>query len=141
VSPPAERRAAGPPGGAGLASAPSLGPDGAESRPHRGHASEIVFGAPLVPPGQILDTEEPPPADFITKLRQSNPPLPSRPLSYVQMAAKPAAALLSAAFVYIQKGGTVLPLVAALQRPLQGPRLGPEGVPAAGGRAGRVGLH
>jgi hypothetical protein len=32
------------------------------------------------------------------------------------------------------------PLVAALQRPVQGPRLRPEGVPAAGGRAG-VGFH
>jgi hypothetical protein len=66
-------------------------------------AAEIVFGAPLVLPGQILDMEEPPPADFIAKLRQSGQPPPSRPLSYAQMAAKPAAALLSAAFVYIRK--------------------------------------
>ncbi len=73
-------------------------------------AAEVVFGAPLVLPGQILDTGEPPPADFITKLRQSGPPPPSRPLSYAQMAAKPPAALLSAAFVYIWKGGTVPPL-------------------------------
>jgi hypothetical protein len=49
-------------------------------------------------PGQILDTGEPPPADFIAKLRQSGPPPPSRPLSYAQMAAEPPAALLSAAF-------------------------------------------
>jgi hypothetical protein len=61
-------------------------------------------------PGQILDAAEPPPADFIAKLRQSGPPPPSRPLSYAQMAAKPAAALLSAAFVYVRKGGTVPPL-------------------------------
>ncbi len=61
-------------------------------------------------PGQILGTEEPPPADFIAKLRQSGPPPPSRPLSYTQMAAKPAAALLSAAFVYVRKGGAVTPL-------------------------------
>jgi hypothetical protein len=39
VPPPAEGRAAGPPGVAGLASTPPLGPDGAESRPHRGHRS------------------------------------------------------------------------------------------------------
>ncbi len=51
-------------------------------------AAEVVFGAPLVLPGQILDTGEPPPADFIAKLRQSGPPPPSRPLSYAQMAAK-----------------------------------------------------
>jgi hypothetical protein len=74
-------------------------------------AAEIVFGALLVLPGQILDTEEPPPADFIAKLRQSGPPPPSRPLSYAQMAANPPAALLSAAFVYVRKGGTVPPLL------------------------------
>jgi hypothetical protein len=51
-------------------------------------AAEVVFGAPLVLLGQILDTEEPLPADFIAKLRQSGPPPPSRPLSS-QMAAKP----------------------------------------------------
>jgi hypothetical protein len=73
-------------------------------------ASEVIFGAPLVLPGQILDTGEPPPADFIAKLRQSGPTPPSRPLSYVQMVAKPPPALLSAAFVYVQKGGTIPPL-------------------------------
>jgi hypothetical protein len=61
-------------------------------------------------PGQILDTGEPPPADFIAKLRQSGPPPPLRPLSYAQMVAKLLAALLSAAFVYIRKGDTVPPL-------------------------------
>ncbi len=61
-------------------------------------------------PGQILYTGEPPPADFIAKLRQSGLPLPSRPLSYAQMVAKPPAALLSAAFVYVRKGGTIPPL-------------------------------
>jgi hypothetical protein len=57
-----------------------------------------------------LDTDEPLPANFIAKLRQSGPPPPSRPLSYAQMAAKPSAALLSAAFVYVRKGGAVPPL-------------------------------
>jgi hypothetical protein len=50
-------------------------------------AAEIVFGAPPVLPGQILDAVELLPADFIAKLRQSGPPPPSRPLSYAQMAA------------------------------------------------------
>ena len=62
-------------------------------------AAELVFGAPLVLPGQILDTDEPPPADFVAKLRQSGPPPPSRPISYAQMAAKPPAVLLMAAYV------------------------------------------
>ncbi len=72
--------------------------------------AEIVFSAPLVLPGQILDAVDPVAADFIAKLRQSGPPPPSRPLSYAQMAAKPLAALLSAAFVYVRKGGAVPPL-------------------------------
>ncbi len=73
-------------------------------------AAEIVFSTPLVLPGQILDAEQPPPADFIAKLRQFGPPPLSCPLSYAQMAAKPAAALFSAAFVYVRKGGAFPPL-------------------------------
>ena len=73
-------------------------------------AAELVFGAPLVLPGQILDTVEPPPAEFVAKLRQSGPPPPSRPISYAQMAAKPPALLMSATYVYVRKGGTVAPL-------------------------------
>jgi hypothetical protein len=73
-------------------------------------AAELVFGAPLVLPGQILDTDEPPPADFVDKLRQSGPPPPSRPISYAEMATKPPAALLTAAYVYVRKGGPNTPL-------------------------------
>ncbi len=113
VPPPAERRAAGPPGGAGLASTPSLGPNGAESRPHRGHRGLRNRGR-LWRAAGVAGADprhgEPPPAYFIAKLWQSGPPPPSCPLSYAQMAAKPAAALLSATFVYIRNGGTVPPL-------------------------------
>jgi transposase InsO family protein len=73
-------------------------------------ATKIVFGAPLVLPGQILDAVESAAANFIAKLQQSGPPPPSRPLSYAQMAAKLPPALLSAAFVYVRKGGAVPPL-------------------------------
>jgi hypothetical protein len=85
-------------------------------------AAEVVFGVPLVLPGQILDTGEPPLADFIAKLRRSGPP-PSRPLSYAQMAAKPPAALLSAAFVYVPKGGTIPPLLPLYSGPYRVPRV------------------
>jgi hypothetical protein len=64
----------------------------------------------MVLPGQILDAVEPPSADFIAKLWQSGPPPPSRPLSYAHMVAKSPAALLSAALVYVCKGGAVPPL-------------------------------
>jgi hypothetical protein len=73
-------------------------------------AVKIVFGALLVLPGQILDAEELSLADFIAKLLQSGPRPPSRPLSYGQLVATPAAALLSVAFVYVRKGSTVPPL-------------------------------
>jgi hypothetical protein len=88
--------------------------------------AEIVFGTPLVLPGQILDAEQPPPADFIAKLRQSGPPPPSRPLSYAQMAAKPPAALLSAAFVYVQKGAAVPPLLPLYSHPYKVLASGPK---------------
>ncbi len=91
-------------------------------------AAEIVFGAPLVLPGQILDAAEPPLADFIAKLRQSGPLPPSRPLAYAQMAAKPAAALLLAAFAYVRKGRTVPPLSPLYSGPYKvlasGPKVG-----------------
>jgi hypothetical protein len=89
-------------------------------------ATEIVFSTPLVLPGQILDAEEPPPADFIAKLRQSALPPPSRPLSYAQMAAKPVAALLSAAFVYVRKGDAVPPLSPLYSGPYKVLALGPK---------------
>jgi hypothetical protein len=89
-------------------------------------AVEVVFGVPLVLQGQILDTEEPPPADLITRLRQSGPPPPSRPLSYVQMVDKPAAELLSAAFVNIRKGGTVPPLLPLCSGPYKVLASGPK---------------
>jgi hypothetical protein len=40
-----------------------------------------------------------------------------------------------------QEGRHGSPIVAALQRPVQGPRLRRKGVPAAGGQAGGVGFH
>jgi hypothetical protein len=82
-------------------------------------AAELVFGAPLVLPGQMLDTEEPPPADVVAKLRQSGPPLPSRPISYAQMAARPPAALMPGAFMYVRKGGTVAPLLPLYSGPFK----------------------
>jgi len=71
----------------------------------------LVFGTPLVLPVQILDTEEPQPADFVAKLWQSGPLLPSRPISYAQMVAKPPAAFLTVVYVYVRKGSPGVPLL------------------------------
>jgi hypothetical protein len=88
-------------------------------------AAELVFGAPLVLPGQILDTDELPPAGFVAKLRQSGPQLPSRPISYLQMAAKPPAALMSATFVFICKSRAVAPLLPLYSGPYKVRSSGP----------------
>jgi hypothetical protein len=142
VPPAAEGRTAGLPGGTGLASTPSLGPDGPRAAPTEDtgvSAAEIVFSLPLVLPGQILDMEEPPQADFIAKLRQSSAAF-TPPLLRADGGQASGSAALGGVCVH-PEGWHGSPLVSALQRPVQGPRLIPKGVPAAGGRAGRDGLH
>ncbi len=68
-----------------------------------------MYGAALALPAEFLSTEEPAPADFLKKLQQVVLPI-TRPLSYAEAAAKPAAALLQASHVYIWRGDTLLPL-------------------------------
>jgi transposase InsO family protein len=70
-------------------------------------SAELVFGASVSLPGQFLASSEPPAEAFLEQNRIGQPPPPSRPLSYAQMAASPSASLMSAAFVYVRKGGTV----------------------------------
>ena len=74
-------------------------------------SAELVYGSQLALPGEFLCTEEPPAASFLEALKTTiEPPPPTAPLSYAQVAAKPAAGLLSAAFVYIRRGGSGPPL-------------------------------
>ncbi len=140
----AERRAAGPPGGAGLASTPSLGPDGAESHPHRGHRG-------LRRRGRLWRAAGVAGAD----------PRHGRAAAgrfHRQTAAIWSAAALAPPLLRADggqaAGGTPLSgvrlhpegrhgpsLVAALQWPVQGPRLRPEGLPATGRRAGGDCFH
>jgi hypothetical protein len=103
-------------------------------------AAEIVFGAPLVLLGQILYAEEPPPADFIAKLQQSGPS-PSRPPLLSTDGGQAASSAVISGIRVRPEGRRGSPLVSALQRPVQGPRLRPEGVRVAGGRSGGVCLH
>jgi hypothetical protein len=56
-----------------------------------------------------LSTAEPPAAEFLKKLQQVEIPA-TRPLSYAEAAAKPAAALLQASHVYVRRGGALPPL-------------------------------
>ena len=74
-------------------------------------SAELVYGSQLALPGEFLCNEEPPAASFLEALKTTiEPPPPTAPLSYAQVAAKPAAGLQSASFVYIRRGGAAPPL-------------------------------
>jgi len=83
-------------------------------------SAELVFGSPLTLPGEFLDSEEPPAAEFLARM-QASPflPPPTRPLSYAEVAASPAKPLLEADFVYIRKGGSIPPLSQLYAGPYQ----------------------
>jgi hypothetical protein len=70
-------------------------------------SAKLVFGSSVTLPDQFLDSSEPPAEAFLEQNRIGQPPPPSRPLSYAQVASSPSASLMSAAFVYVRKGGTV----------------------------------
>ena len=72
-------------------------------------SAELVYGCPVALLAQFLETAEQPPAVFADRIRNSSP-LPTRPLSYAAVAATPPAALLSAKFVYVRRGGATPPL-------------------------------
>src|SRR5450830_455678 len=72
-------------------------------------SAELVYGCPVALPAQFLETAEQPPAVFAERIRISSP-LPTRFLSYAAVAATPPAALLSAKFVYVRRGGATPPL-------------------------------
>jgi hypothetical protein len=104
-------------------------------------AAEIVFGAPLVLPGADTGRGRAAAGRLHRQTAASRSAAAfTSPLLRTDGSQAAGGAALSGIRVH-PEGRHGPPLVAALQRPVQGPRLGPEGVPAAGGRAGRVGLH
>ncbi len=72
-------------------------------------AAEQVYGAAFALPAEFLSTAEPAAADFLQKLQQVELPA-TRPLSYAEAAARPAAALLQAGHIYVRRCGTLPPL-------------------------------
>jgi hypothetical protein len=78
-------------------------------------SAELVFGAPLTLPGQLLTSPETPLEDVVEALR-STQPLATRPLTYAEAAAG-LQSLQRADFVYVRKGGTVPPLSPLYQGP------------------------
>jgi transposase InsO family protein len=73
-------------------------------------SAQLTFGAPLSLPGELLAAAEPPLDAFLQSLKEVSP-LPTRPLSYAEAAAKPRSDLLDAQHVYVRRGG-VLPALA-----------------------------
>jgi transposase InsO family protein len=71
-------------------------------------AAEAVLGTPLVLPGQLLTAEERPVPAFVEQLR-SAPPIPTRQLPpSAESGSSPR--LMSAAYVYVRRGGVTPPL-------------------------------
>jgi Integrase core domain len=81
-------------------------------------SAELMFGAPLVLPGQLLQAAELPIAEVVKKLRDLSPPA-MRKLSYAQTAASVPPGLMTARYVYVRRGGVSPPL----SPPYQGPYL------------------
>jgi hypothetical protein len=72
-------------------------------------SAELVFGAPLTLPGEILERPELSSQDLVKWASQPHA-LPMRPLTYAQVAASRPSQLQSARFVYIRRGGVTPPL-------------------------------
>jgi hypothetical protein len=80
-------------------------------------SAELVFGAPLSLPGELLSSAEPPVDSFVARLQHAQPPPATRPLTYAQAAASVPPALFAARFVYIRQGGVIPPLSPLYQGP------------------------
>jgi hypothetical protein len=78
-------------------------------------SAELVFGTPLILPGQLLTRPETPMEDVVEALRSAQP-LTTRPLTYAETAFG-LQSLQRAEFVYVRKGRVVLPLSPLYQGP------------------------
>ncbi len=73
-------------------------------------SAEVLFGAPLALPRDFLGSAEPTSAVFLQQLLQSVDQLPTRPLTYAEVAGSPPATLMTAKFLYLRRGASVIPL-------------------------------
>jgi hypothetical protein len=69
-----------------------------------------MFGTTLSLPSEFIQSAEPPAEQFLEKLRKMDM-LATWPLTYAEVATKPAAALMEASHVYIRRGGVIPRLV------------------------------
>ena len=80
-------------------------------------SAELVYGAPLVTPGQLPGVPEPPPAVFQEAVRVASSHIPGRSPSSPQPPESIPAALADSSFVYIRHGGAKSPLSPAYSGP------------------------
>jgi len=88
-------------------------------------SAELLFGAPLSLPGQLLAVPEPPPLQFVQELRSTIAGLPTRPLADSPASPLPTA-LAGATLVYIRRGGAQPPLAPAYSGPFTVVQRGPK---------------
>jgi hypothetical protein len=92
---------------------------GLRAAPHKKSgisAAELVYGAPLQLPGQLLSAAEPPPEDFVKQINSGVPcvsPLPSPP----QQQSAVVSQLRGAAFVYVKSPSAAPALSPAYRGP------------------------
>jgi hypothetical protein len=71
-------------------------------------SAELVYGAPLVLPGEIVDAAVPPPADFLEHMRAIPSSIPKRPPP--PQSQRTPEQLLQASWVYLRRGRMTPPL-------------------------------
>ena len=94
-----------------------LGLWSAPKEDHNVSSAELLCGVPLTLPGELLESEEPPAATFLEKLRQTSTSfLPTRPVAGPSPSADPPKALRTADFVFIRKVGAPGPPLSPLYK-------------------------
>ena len=96
-------------------------------------SAQLVLGQPLVLPGELKDVSEAPAEDFFSQLTFVDPPPTCQLRSYAAVAASNimvSKQLQEAIFVFMQRGGTIPPLVPVYSGPYtacctQAPRCSP----------------
>ena len=87
-----------------------LGLRAAPKEEHNVSAAELLYGAPLALPGELLESKEPPAAEFLDNLRQPPSQLPTRPVVNPLSSSDPPKALAAASFVFVRRGAPGPPL-------------------------------
>ena len=103
-----------------------LGLRAAPKEDHNISAAELLYGAPLALPGELLETSEPPAASFLENLRRCPTSIPTRPITGPQPSPDPPKGLSSASFVFVRRGAPGPPLSPLYDGPYQVLASGPK---------------